>query len=122
MSLGPTVVCGECDSDALRARLKDITDEWGVPLSDEAVAGSTEVRIVFGSEEEAAERGKEQGEQGYVLEVAGRDSGLRVDIKGGDEAGAFYALESLRQLLVRKQGKCHLRPTVIRSPCRRIRS
>ena len=34
LDVGSTVVCVKCDSENLRAQLKDIADEWGVPLSN----------------------------------------------------------------------------------------
>ncbi len=49
------------------------------------------------------------GEEGYVLEIGNS----RILVAGHDDAGAFYGLQSLRQLLV-PSGRAHRRPACTR--------
>jgi hexosaminidase len=48
--------------------------------------------------------------EGYLLD-ADRE---RAVVAGADEAGAFYGLQSLRQLITRTQGSTHIRGAIIR--------
>jgi hyaluronoglucosaminidase len=115
LDVGTAVVCGDCGSETLRDQLQEIAGEWGLPLvTESAGAPATEVRITFGSGADAAALEAERGEQGYALNVSGQGSASRVDISAGDEAGAFYALQSLRQLFTRKDGRQTLRPAAIK--------
>jgi len=115
LDLGSALACVKCDSKNLKARLAELADRWGVPMVDRpADKPCTRVTITFAAKDDALARERERGEQGYVLTIAKGARDTLVTIHGGDEAGAFYGLQSLRQLVVKQDGKPYLRSASIK--------
>lgn len=113
--LGTHMVCVSCRSKNLRNELKEIATEWGLQFTDRrSGAPSIEITISYGDRKDAAKLVNELGEQGYSLKIFQQPLGASIQIRGGDKAGAFHALQTLRQLLVRKNGKSYIKPVKIK--------
>lgn len=111
--------------DVLLARelTVELSDRYGVAVRTERVAKlpSTGRVIVMGAitnplvRELSAQRrlavdGNQRVPEGYVLHVDARVA----FVAGSDEAGAFYGMQSLRQLVHREVGRTELRGTTVR--------
>lgn len=114
--------CTTCESPALRSEAGRIAEEWGVPFidgpmkkRDGSLGPVMSLAVDFGRDADAASGKAETGEQGYSLTVSMDAVGdVSVKIAGGDEAGAFYGLQTLRQLVEKREGRLFIKPVVIK--------
>lgn len=91
--------------------VRELAAEWGVTLA--AAAKERHISLEISVAERPGAARTEAGPQGYRLDVHQAPYGARVVAHGGDMAGAFYALQSLRQLGVRREDGLRLRPAAI---------
>jgi hypothetical protein len=113
----------EQDLFLARTLADELGDRFGLHLKTERVEGLDGQRrmIVVGS---VANRLVADYCAGHALKVSGRDPGpegyiLRTDaslvlVAGSDDRGAFYGLQSLRQLIVKDESGLHLQGVQIR--------
>ena len=99
------LVCLACPPGTLRDRLEEVAGEAGVPLrfgspGDADGLASAHLVVSTGATDLPA--------QGYRLAIVRGDGGLDVEIPAHDDAGAFYGMCSLRQLVV-VDGGIHVR-------------
>lgn len=95
------------------AQFERIAKEFSLNVVTGTGAGNTILRISYGSETEALKDSLHKGEQGYRLSVANIAGNTTIDIVGGDEAGAFYGLQTLRSLIYSENQNLFIRPMVI---------
>jgi hypothetical protein len=108
------IILEKCDSANLAARFKTITDEWGMRVVQApGPANCPKVRIAYGTKEEALNNSNEHGEQGYTLDITAAAEGIVINIISGDEAGAFYALQTFRRLIYTEDQMLYIRPAHI---------
>lgn len=98
-------------SKNLKRHADRIAAEFKLATKTTVPKGGLDLLIKYGSAAQARNKTREQGEQGYTLVVAKAGNSAKVTIVGGDEAGAFYGICTLEQLIV-KSGNKLLVPTV----------
>lgn len=113
--VGDEVVCAVLPRGNLLSALRLIAESWQKPLATTASAARfTEIAVTINPlVSRSGPSARVLPGQGYLLEVSKRPHGVAVSIQGSDEAGAFYALQSLKCLLERAGGEPALRPAVI---------
>src|SRR5688572_30797349 len=92
--------------------VRELATHWRLPLADAPAARHTSLEIRV--REQPGVPRTEAGPQGYRLDIEPAPHGARTKVLAGDLAGAFYALQSLRQLGVRDAEGLRLRPAAIR--------
>lgn len=113
---GETIVCADHLPQRLEAELNAIAQFWKVKIAtspQEKNYTALTIKLMAGAE--TLEAGQEPLRvQGYTLNITKAAHGTAVALVGRDEAGAFYGLQSLRQLVIKKDEKLLIRPVVIR--------
>ncbi len=113
--LGKEIVLIGPASERLAVTLGKVAGEWGVKVvSRQRARNYSTIKIRHGSALEAAKRSEANGPQGYKLSISKATNGAVIEITGGDEAGAFYALQSLRQLALKDRSGVRVRAVKIK--------
>ena len=92
---------------ATTALLAELATERGIPLGAEVRAGRRQARLTVSIDEAAYTT------QAYRLDVRAGDDGPTVSVRAGDEAGAYYGLLSLAQLVDTSGATMRLRAATI---------
>ena len=93
--------------DNLRDRLREIASDLGVTLSFAPTSNRPQAQL------EVAIDATDIQPQGYRLKITARDHGPFVSIEASDEAGAFYGLLSMAQLIVAADEAIRVRLTTV---------
>lgn len=103
-----------CNSERVRAEFMEMAGEWGISVVSQAGSGRcARLRVTYGASPTAETDSNENGAQGYTLRTSDSSAGTVMEIRGGDEAGAFFAIQTLRQLLAVRDGALSIRPARI---------
>jgi hypothetical protein len=88
------IACPTLPHGGLRDRLEEISAVAGVVLRFDAVRDRVQAQLAIRTD------AIDLPPQGYRLEISRGDQGPVISIEASDEAGAFYGLLSMRQLIV----------------------
>ena len=97
------LVCLSCPLGNLRDRLREVATEAGVAVGFEPVCDRPHSHLTIALD------ATDLPPQGYRLEISQGDHGPVVEIDAGDEAGAFYGMLSLGQLMADDGGTTYVR-------------
>jgi len=92
---------------ASTALLTELAAERAIPLGAEVAAGRRQARLTVSIDNAAFKT------QAYRLDVTAGDDGPTVAVRAGDEAGAYYGLLSLAQLVDTRGATMRLRTATI---------
>ena len=113
LPVGEELVVGDALPLSLATALRELADDWGIALGSSATRTRFS-RIEIDVRERPDEGLSERARQGYRLEVRESREGVLIRIDGGDAAGAFYGMQSLRQLGARSPAGPMIRPAEVR--------
>ncbi len=114
--VGDAIVCSPMPEEPIRAELGRIAESWNIPLTDTATEKSfTTIEIgTDGIQPSPAKSRSAPLAQRYLLKICKKRHGASITIQSRDDAGVFYALQSLKRLAILSDGKMAVRGAVIR--------
>jgi hyaluronoglucosaminidase len=98
------LVCVDCPTGNLRDLVTEVAHDAGLPMATSPTAGRPQAQLTL--KLDAADLPA----QGYRLAIKARsEGGADVTIRAKDEAGGYYGLLSMAQLIVADSGTAHIR-------------